>query len=157
MHSHRNIVLSECQGAAKVPNKCVAKLSICGFLGVALAANGLSVRALVQKALRFVCCWFFLETCGFVTSAVVHWTMLLYCLALSRVEQNCFWHQNPNIFLRYKPPSGALFFFSLLFEWWWASFNVLLYFGCCAPFKDWLQLWVQNQYMFLMGPEWRLL
>lgn len=114
MRCHHNEILSTCQDAAKVPNKCVAKLSICGFLGVALAANGLSVRALVQKALRFVCCWFFLETCGFVTSAAIHWAVLLYCLILSRVEENCFWQQNANIFLRRKPPSGALFFSSHL-------------------------------------------
>lgn len=106
--------MSVCQEAAKVPNKCVSKLSICGFLGVAVAANGLSVRARVQKALRFVCCWFFLETCGFVTSAAVHWAVLLYCLILSKVEENCFWQQNANIFLRHKPPSGALFFYSCL-------------------------------------------
>lgn len=48
-HCHHNEILSTCQEAAKVPNKCVAKLPICGFLGVALAANGLSVRALVKK------------------------------------------------------------------------------------------------------------
>lgn len=82
-HCHHNEALSMCQEAAKVPNICVAKVSICGFLGVALAANWLSVRALVQKALRFVCCWFFLETCGFVTSTVILWAMLLYCLTLS--------------------------------------------------------------------------
>lgn len=29
---HHNEILSTCQEAAKVPNKCVAKLSICGFL-----------------------------------------------------------------------------------------------------------------------------
>ena len=112
-HCHHNEVLSTCQETAKVPNKCVAKLSICGFLGVALAANGLSVKALVQKALRFVCCWFFLETCGFVTSAAIYWAMFLYCLTLSRVEQNCFWQQNANIFLQCKPPSGDFFASSL--------------------------------------------
>lgn len=112
-HCHHNENLSMCQEAPKDPNKCVAKLSICGFLGVALAANGLSVRALVQKTLRFVCCWFFLETCGFVTSSALHWAVLLYCLILSRVEENCFWQQNANIFLRCKPPSEALFFYSL--------------------------------------------
>lgn len=112
---HHNEVLSTCQEAAKVPNKCVAKLSICGFLGVALAANGLSVRALVQKALRFVCCWFFLETCGFVTSAAIHslgYNMLLYCLILSRVEVNCFWQQNTNIFLGHK--SEGLYFLRVM-------------------------------------------
>lgn len=109
-HYQHNEILSTCQEAAKVPNKCVAKLSICGFLGVALAANELSVRALIQKAPRFICCWFFLETCGFVTSATIHWAVLLYCLILSRVEENCFWQQNGNIFLQRKPPSGALFF-----------------------------------------------
>lgn len=109
-HYHHNEILSACQGAAKVPNKCIAKLSICGFLGVAPAADGLSVRAPVQKTLRFVCCWFFLETCGFVTSAAIHWAALLYCLILSRDEENCFWQQNANIFLQCKPPSGALFF-----------------------------------------------
>lgn len=108
---HHNEVLSAFQEAAKVPNKCVAKLSICGFLGVALAANGLSVRALIQKALRFVCCWFFLETCGFVTSADIYWAMLLYCLRLSRVKQNCSWQEHANIFLWFKLPTGALFFF----------------------------------------------
>lgn len=77
---------------------------------MAPSANGLSVRTQVQKALRFVCCWFFLETCGFVTSATIHWPVLLYCLILSRVEENCFWQQNANIFLQHKHPSGALFF-----------------------------------------------
>lgn len=85
-HHQLNDILSNCQEAAKVPNNSIAKLSICGFLGVALAANGLSVRARVQKAPRFICCWFFLETCGFVTSATIHWAVLLYCLILSRVE-----------------------------------------------------------------------
>lgn len=111
-HYRHNDILSKCQEAAKVPNNFAAKLSICGFLGVALAANGLSVRALVQKAPRFICCWFFLETCGFVTSATIHWAVLLYCLILSRVEEDYFWQQNANIFLRRKPPSGALFFSS---------------------------------------------
>lgn len=90
-HHQHNDILSNCQEAAKVPNNSVAKLSICGFLGVALAANGLSVRARVQKAPRFICCWFFLETCGFVTSATIHWAVLLYCLILSRVEEDYFW------------------------------------------------------------------
>lgn len=85
---YHNEILSTCQGAAKVPNKCIAKLSICGFLGVALATNGLSVRALFKKNLRFVCCCFLLETCGFVTSAAIYWAVLLYCLILSRVAQS---------------------------------------------------------------------
>lgn len=126
-HCHHNEILSVCQETPKDPNKCVAKLWICGFLGVALAANGLSVRAPVQKTLRFVCCWFFLETCGFVTSLALHWAMLLYCLILSRVEENCFWQQNANIFLRCKSPSGALFFSSL--QWMSKLCKVLLYYG----------------------------
>lgn len=77
---------------------------------MALSTNGLSVRAQVQKALRFVCCWFFLESCGFMTSTTIHWLVLPYCLILSTVEENCFWQQNTNIFLKHKPPSGALFF-----------------------------------------------
>lgn len=89
-HQHTDI-LSNCQKAAKVPNNFVAKLSICGCLGVALAADGLSVRAWIQKAPRFICCRFFLETCGFVTSATIHWAVLLYCLILSRVEKDYFW------------------------------------------------------------------
>lgn len=76
--------------------------------------QGLSVRAQVQKGLRFVCCWFFLETCGFVTSATIHWPVLPYCLILSTVEKNCLWQQNASIFLKHKPPSGALFFFFCL-------------------------------------------
>lgn len=123
-----------CQEAPKDPNKCVAKLSICGFLGVALAANGLSVRTLVQKTLRFVCCWFFLETSGFVTSSALHWAVLLYCLILSRVEENCFWQQNANIFLRCKPPSEALFFCSL--QWMSKLCEVLLYHGNHGYFSD---------------------
>lgn len=111
--SQHNEGLSTGQDAAKAPNKCVAKLSICGFFGVALAANGLSVGAPIQD-LRFVCCWFFLETCGFVTSTVIHWAMVLYCLTLPEVEKNCFWQQNANIFQQCVPPSGALFLFSLL-------------------------------------------
>lgn len=111
-HCHHNEGLSMGQDTAKVPNKCVAKLSICGFLGVALAANELSVRASIQ-ALRFTCCWFFLETCGFVTSTVIHSAMLLYCLTLSGGEENCFWQQKTYIFLWYKnlqvgPSSSSL-------------------------------------------------
>ncbi len=167
-HCHHNEILSTCQEAAKVPNKCVAKLSICGFLGVALAANGLSVRALVQKALRFVCCWFFLETCGFVTSAAIHWAVLLYCLILSRVEGNCFWQQNANIFLWHKPPSGALFFSSrwrmmmsklckvlLLLLWlltqpshWWIVWLEDYHMG--HSLKVWVELYMQNHRF--MGP-----
>lgn len=90
-HHEHNDILSNCQEAANVPNNSVAKLSIYGFLGVALAANGLSVRAWVQKAPRFICCWFFLETCGFVTSTTIHWAVFLYCLILSRVEEDYFW------------------------------------------------------------------
>lgn len=90
-HHQHDYILSNCQEAAKVPNNPLTKLSICGFLGVALAANRLSVRARVQTAQWFICCWFFLETCGFVTSTTIHWAVLLHCLILSRVEEDYFW------------------------------------------------------------------
>lgn len=116
-HCHHNEILSTCQDAAKVPNKCVAKLSICGFLGVALAANGLSVRALVQTALRFVCCWFFLETCGFVTSAAIHWATVCCCSASYYPELRRIVFGNRMLTFSYGTnlQLGAS---AALFEWW---------------------------------------
>lgn len=43
-----------------------------------------------------------------IHSHLLGYSMLLYCLILSRFEANCFWQQNTNIFLRHK--SGGLFF-----------------------------------------------
>lgn len=43
-----------------------------------------------------------------IRSHPLGYSMLLYCLILSRVEANCFWQQNTNIFLQHK--SGGLFF-----------------------------------------------
>lgn len=119
-HCHHNEILSMCQEAAKVPNKCIAKLSICGFLGVALAANGLSVRALFQKALRFVCCWFFLETCGFVTSAAIIGPCC--CIASYYPELRRIVFGNRMLTFSYSEnlqvgPSSA----PHAWGWWWAS------------------------------------
>ena len=84
------LTLVRVPASAKVLNNCLAKCPFCGILGVTPVANGLSVCQFKRPWGLFAgvfLLWKLAASCTHNRPLAV----LLYCLILSRLNENCFW------------------------------------------------------------------